>query len=71
MYYLDRTKLHKDILIKLKVLNRPQNYLKKKINLSRSTLWRLQDENHSIDINTLFRIINWLESEPVKYIKLK
>lgn len=71
MYYIDRKKLHTDILRRLNQLDKPQRYLEKRINLSRATLYRLLKEDANLDFTTFFKLINWLSEEPETYIKLK
>lgn len=71
MYYLDRTKIHTDILKRLKELQKPQRYLEKRINLSRATLSRLLKKDADIEFSTFFKLINWLGENPEKYIKIK
>lgn len=71
MYYIDRKKLHTNILKRLNQLEKPQRYLETRINLSRSTLHRLLKEDANLDFVTFFKLINWLGEEPKKYIKFK
>ena len=71
MYYLDRTKLHTDILKRLNEIEKPQRYLEKRINLSRATLSRLLKKDSTINFETFFKLIDWLSEEPETYIKLK
>jgi hypothetical protein len=71
MYYIDREKLHKDVLKRLNQLKKPQRYLETKINLSRATLHRLLKKDVNLDFNTFFKLINWLNEEPETYIKFK
>lgn len=71
MYYIDRKKLHTDILSRLNEIEKPQRYLEKRINLSRATLSRLLKKDSSINFDTFFKMIDWLSEEPETYIKLK
>jgi len=71
LYYLDRKKLHTDILKRLNQLGKPQRYLEKRINLSCATLSRLLKEDSSLNFDTFFKLIDWLSEEPETYIKLK
>ena len=71
MYYIDRKKLHTDILRRLNEIEKPQRYLEKRINLSRATLSRLLKKDSSINFETFFKLIDWLSEEPETYIKLK
>lgn len=71
MHYIDRNKLHTDILKRLNQLGKPQRYLEKRINLSRATLYRLLKEDANLDFTTFFKLIDWLSEEPETYIKLK
>ena len=71
MYYIDRNKLHKDILKRLNELEKPQRYLEKRINLSRATLYRLLKKDANLDFTTFFKLIDWLSEEPDTYIKFK
>jgi len=70
LYYLDRTKLHTDILKRLNELKRPQQYLENKLIISRATIFRLSKDKEIL-FETFFKLIDWLGEEPEKYIKLK
>ena len=71
MYYIDRKKLHTDILKRLNEIEKPQRYLEKRINLSRATLSRLLKKDSTINFETFFKLIDWLSEEPETYIKIK
>lgn len=71
MYYIDRKKLHTDILKRLNEIEKPQRYLEKRINISRATIYRLLKKDANLDFSTFFKLIDWLSEEPETYIKLK
>ena len=60
--------MHKDILIRLNKIKKPQNYLTKKLNISRSTFWRLS-QNKDITMQNFLILVHWLEYDPIRYIK--
>ena len=67
MYTIDTKKLHKDILKKLSYVKKPQRHLTEKLNVSRSTFWRLS-QGKTIEFETFFILIDWLYKEPNDYI---
>lgn len=65
-----KTKLmHRDILIRLNSINKPQRYLTEKLGISRSTLWRLNLEK-DITVETFLKLVQWLERSPERYIEI-
>lgn len=72
MYYLENDKLHKEILKKLNSIKKPQRFLdnKKSSVISRSTLQRMRT-GKPILMETYFKLIEWLEEEPMKFLKYK
>jgi len=69
--YLDTKKIHKDILIRLIKIEKPQKYLTEKIGISRATFWRLsKGEAHELKVGTLLKLVDWLEKDITHYIKL-
>ena len=66
--HLDSQKLHKNVLKRLNAINKPQRHLNStKIGVSRSTLSRLS-KNKPITLETFFKLLEWLNHEPKKYI---
>jgi hypothetical protein len=60
--------MHKDILIRLNAIKKPQRYLTEKLKINRSTFWRLS-QNKDITMHTFLTLVHWLEKEPNRYIK--
>lgn len=71
MYYIDRKKLHTDILKRLNEIGKSQRYLETRIKISRATISRLLKKDSSINFETFFKLIDWLSEEPETYIKIK
>lgn len=65
---LDYDMLHKDIVIKLNSIKKPQRYLDSKDGWSRSTLCRIQ-HHKKITMETFFVITDWLDVDKTKYFK--
>jgi len=65
---LNHEKLHLDIVRKLNRINRPQKYLSKKLGVSRSTLWRINNKKE-IKLTTFLKLVKWLEKDIKLYIK--
>ena len=68
MLELDTKLMHKDILKRLNAIKKPQQHLTKKINVARSTFWRIS-QNKDITMNTFLKLVHWLEHDPSRYIK--
>ena len=68
MLELDTKLMHKDILIRLNRIKKPQRHLTKKLNIARSTFWRIS-KNRDITMNTFLILVYWLEYDPSRYIK--
>ena len=66
-YTLDSESLHLDIIRKLHQLKQPQAYLTKRLDISRSTLHRI-DKGKEITMTTFLKILAWLDKEPNKYL---
>lgn len=60
-------KIHKDILKRLNAINKSQDYLAKKINIGRSTIWRISHKKE-ISTSNLFKILTWLDNGIEPYI---
>lgn len=67
--YLDTVKMHRDILIRLNAIKKPQKYLTKKLGISRATFWRLTHEGHEMKTGTFLKLVSWLEKPVTDYIK--
>jgi len=67
MLIFDSKKMHSDILKKLYLVGKPQKYLTEKLNVSRSTFWRLS-QNKEVTMQSFLILINWLDKDPNKYI---
>lgn len=61
--------MHRDILIRLNSINKPQRYLTEKLGISRTTLWRLNLEK-DITVETFLKLVQWLERSPERYIQI-
>lgn len=59
--------MHRDIIKRLNDIEKPQDYLAKKLSIGRSTIWRL---SHGKEISTtnFFKLITWLDNGIGKYI---
>lgn len=66
MLTLDTKLMHKDILKRLNLIKKPQKHLTEKLNISRSTFWRLQN-GKDITMKTFLILVFWLENEPTRY----
>ena len=60
--------IHTDILKRLNEIKKPQRYITEKLNISRSTMFRMS-QNKDITMNTFLTLLNWLNYEPNRYIK--
>ena len=65
---LDTNKIHRHILKKLNRLNKPQKYLAEKLIISRVTFYRLS-LGKDITVETLFKLVQWLDKDINSYIK--
>jgi len=70
MYQLDNKAIHKAILKRLNEIKKPTRYLdsKNKKVICRATLNRLNTGKPILMI-TYFKIVDWLDVEPLKFIK--
>lgn len=68
---LNNKKLHKDLMIKLRDLKKPQAYLSERLGVSRATFWRIS-QGKEITLSTFFRLVGWLDEDLNSYtIKAK
>lgn len=65
---LDTELMHTDILRRLNAIKKPQCYLAKKLNVARSTFWRLS-KGKDITVNTFLILTEWLDNDLERYIK--
>lgn len=66
--YLDNRRMHTEVLRRLNAINKPQIYLCRRLNIGRSTLWRLGNGD-CITVETFLKIVSWLDEDVSKYIK--
>ena len=60
--------MHRDIVRRLNSINKPQSHLAKRLEIGRSTIWRL-NKGKEISTTNFFKIIAWLDNGIEKYIK--
>lgn len=65
---LNTEKLFTDLTKKLNAIKQSQGYLTKRLNISRSTLWRVS-QNKEITVQTFLKLVSWLEEDVNRYIK--
>ena len=63
----DNLKLHRDVLRKLRSINKPQRYLNKKVGVSRGTVMTLAD-NRGLRLSTVLKLISWLDADINNYL---
>ena len=70
MHHLDTDKLYKETIQKLHSMKKSQDYLAKKIGCSRNLFWQLS-VNKAISFHNFFKLCDWLNTTPSRYIKPK
>lgn len=66
---INHKKMHKDILKRLNAIGKSQDFLSKKLEIGRSTIWRLS-KGKEISTTNFFKIIEWLDNGIEEYIIL-
>lgn len=67
MHQLDTDRLYKDTMRKLHSIKKPQQYLANKMKCSRVVFWQLSTRG-TINFENFFKLCNWLDEDPKKYI---
>ena len=69
-HFLDHKRLYKDYLILINGIGMTQQFFTKKYGISNQTLYRVRD-GETIDLKTLFILLDFLEYPVERYIKTK
>lgn len=64
---LNNSKLHREIIKRLNAIKKPQAYLTKRLQISRSTLWRI-DQGKTIELQTFLKLVSWLGEDVNNYL---
>jgi predicted DNA-binding transcriptional regulator AlpA len=64
---INSKKMHRDILIRLNSIKKPQKHLTTKLGIARSTFWRLSKDKE-ITTNTFLKLVEWLDKGFEEYI---